>query len=113
LTNHAILGIIEVGGSDIGSRREIEDIDDFTLDPMEPVFTTGVVSRLLEIPVWVLKQLDNEGIVSPPRKNENDSRLYTVVQVKKVKRCWYYLSRKGVKVKALKIILEMEKKLDQ
>ncbi|MBF0217147.1 MAG: MerR family transcriptional regulator [Candidatus Omnitrophica bacterium] len=92
--------------------REIDNIDDFTLDPREPVFTTGVVSRLLSIPVWVLKQLDNEGIVRPPRKSENVSRLYTVVQVKKVKRCWYYLSQKGVKVKALKIILEMEKKME-
>lgn len=86
------------------------DPDDFSLDPEEPVFTTGVVCKLLGIPVWVLKQLDKEGIVSPPRKNEAKARLYSTMQLKKVRKCWYYMSQKKVKVNGLRIILELEKK---
>jgi len=94
----------------MGSRKSIEQIfEEFTLDPKEPVFTTGVVCKLLKIPVWVLKQLDREGLVSPPRKDDNKSRLYSIRQVKVLKRCWYYMHVKGVKVNGLRIILRMEK----
>jgi len=91
-------------------QKEIEKIfKEFELDPEEPVFTTGVVCKLLKMPVWVLKQLDIEGLVSPPRKNTNNSRLYSTVQMKKLKRCWYYMNTKGVKINGLRIILKMEK----
>ena len=91
-------------------QKEIEKIfKEFELDPEEPVFTTGVVCKLLKMPVWVLKQLDSEGLVCPPRKNTNSSRLYSTVQIRKLKKCWYYMHTKGVKINGLKIILKMEK----
>lgn len=91
-------------------RRVIENVfEEFELDPKEPVFTTGVVCKLLKIPIWVLKQLDNEGLVSPPRKSEKKSRLYSVVQIRTLKKCWYFMNKKGVKVNGLRIILSMEK----
>ncbi len=91
-------------------KTSIEKVfEEFKLDPQEPVFTTGVVCKLLKVPIWVLKQLDSEGIVSPPRKGENISRLYSTVQIKKLKRCWFYIDQKGVKVNGLRIILKMEK----
>ena len=78
------------------------------INPDEPVFTTGVVCRLLDIPVWVLKQLDAEGIVSPQRKSNTESRLYSCQELKMVKHCWTYMSQHKVKVHGLKIILKME-----
>lgn len=74
----------------------------------EPVFTTGVVCRLLHIPVWVLKQLDSEGIVCPPRRNAATARLYSRRQLNEVKHCWYYLHEKKVKINGLKVILQIE-----
>ncbi len=92
------------------TRKKISQVfEEFKLDPDMPAFTTGVVCNLLKIPVWVLKQLDREGIVSPPRKTENTSRLYSTLQIKKLKRCWFYIEKKGVKVNGLRIILKMEK----
>ncbi len=94
----------------MGAKKNIEKVfEEFELDPEEPVFTTGVVCKLLNIPIWVVKQLDNEGLVSPPRKNENKSRLYSVVQIRKLKRCWYFIGKKEVKINGLRIILKMEK----
>ena len=81
---------------------------EFDIAPDEPVFTTGVVCRLLDIPVWVLKQLDAEGIVSPPRKRPAKARLYSKKEVQMVQHCWYYLERHGVKISGLKVILKME-----
>jgi DNA-binding transcriptional MerR regulator len=82
--------------------------DDIIIDLDEPVFTTGVVCRLLDMPVWVLKQLDREAIVSPPRKKEGQARLYSKRELKMVKHCWYYINEYGVKVSGLKVILKIE-----
>ncbi|MBN1870396.1 MAG: MerR family transcriptional regulator [Candidatus Omnitrophica bacterium] len=87
-----------------------DDIDEFILDLDEPVFTTGVVCRLLDIPVWILKQLDREQIVSPPRKKEGKARLYSQRELKMVKHCWYYISERGVNMNGLKVILKIEEK---
>jgi len=82
--------------------------DDIYIDPDEPVFTTGVVCRILDIPIWVLKQLDDEGIVSPKREKKGDTRYYSKKELGKVQRCWYYLNEKKVSVNGLKVILEIE-----
>lgn len=85
-----------------------EDSDEIYISLDEPVFTTGVVCRLIDIPVWVLKQLDREEIVSPPRKKEGKARLYSKRELKLVKHCWYYIKTRKVNVSGLKVILEIE-----
>lgn len=87
-----------------------EDFGEIIISLDEPVFTTGVVCRLLDMPVWVLKQLDCEEIVSPPRKKEGQSRLYSTKELKMVKHCWYYMNEHGVKINGLKVILKMEER---
>ena len=82
----------------------------FKLSLDEPIMTSGVVSRLLDIPIWVLKQLDRENVVSPPRKKSASSRLYSQNQVKELKKVWYYMSVKHVNVSGVKVVLAMEKK---
>ena len=85
-----------------------EDFQEFYISPDEPVFTASVVCRLLSIPVWVLKQLDKEGIVSPPRLNDVKLRLYSKRELKKLNKIWYLMSERKVKVDGIKVILEME-----
>ncbi|OGX09012.1 MAG: hypothetical protein A2Y06_02135 [Omnitrophica WOR_2 bacterium GWA2_37_7] len=86
-----------------------DDFEEVQIGPDEPVYTTGVVCRVLEIPVWVLKQLDAEEIVSPPRRSENASRLYSKRELQKVKHCWFYIKEHKVNISGLRIILTMEK----
>ena len=92
------------------SQREkiYEPLDEVRIDPGEPVFTSGVVSRLLNIPVWVLKQLDAEGIVSPSRESSAHTRLYSMNELKLLQYCWRYINDHKVKVPGLKIILRLE-----
>ena len=92
----------------VNPKKKVNKFTEFEIEPDEPVFTTGVVCRLLDIPVWVLKQLDKEGIVSPPRKSDGAARLYSKIELKKIHHCWFYLKEHGVKVNGLKIILQME-----
>jgi DNA-binding transcriptional MerR regulator len=75
----------------------------------EPVYTSGVVTRLLGIPVWVLKQLDRESVVKPPRK-KGRHRFYSRNELKKLEHVWYYMNEHGVNVHGVRVILEMEAK---
>lgn len=83
--------------------RFLEILDD------EPVYTSGVVTRLLGIPVWVLKQLDRESVVKPPRK-KGRYRFYSRNELKKLEHVWYYMNEQGVNVQGVRVILEMEAK---
>ena len=80
------------------------------IDPEQPVYTTGVICRLLNIPVWTLRKLDVEGIVSPHRKSEKQSRLYSHNQLKKLQKCWYFMHKHNVKIPGLRVILEIEER---
>ena len=90
--------------------EETDELEEVVIGPDMQVFTTGVVCKLLGIPVWVLKQLDSEGIVCPARENEMQARLYSKRHLKVIKHCWYYLQVKKVKIQGLKVILELEER---
>lgn len=79
----------------------------FDIDRDEPILTSGVVCDLLDIPIWVLKQLDKENVVSPRRRN-GKGRLYSQREVGKLKHIWRLMSKRNVKVDGIKVILEME-----
>lgn len=83
--------------------------DEFAIEMDDPIMTSGVVSRLLGIPVWALKRIDSAGVVSPPRK-KSKSRLYSKDELNKLKYIWYLIKEKKVKITGLKVILEIEKK---
>lgn len=76
----------------------------------EPVYTSGVVTRLLGIPVWVLKQLDRESVVKPPRR-KGRYRFYSQNELKTLEHVWYYMNKQRVNVHGVKVILEMEARI--
>jgi len=84
-----------------------DDYKEYEIGFDEPVYTTGVVSRITGIPVHVLKQLDERGVVKPLRKKAK-ARLYSMREFKKLEKCWYYMSKRKVKVDGLKVIFELE-----
>lgn len=84
-----------------------QKFQEFQIGFDEPLYSSGVVNRLLDIPVWILKQLDREGIVSPPRE-EGHSRLYSKRELKKLEQVWHLMKDRNVKIDGVKVILEME-----
>ena len=56
---------------------------DIYISPDEPVYVISVVSKLVNLPVWTLRQLDKKGIVCPRRAGRK-SRLYSLKDVKKL-----------------------------
>jgi MerR family transcriptional regulator/heat shock protein HspR len=70
----------------------------------EPVYVISVVSRLVGIPVWTLRQLDKSGIVCPKRVGAK-SRFYSMKDIKRLEYVYYLMREKHVNIGGLKLIL--------
>ncbi|MDP8259713.1 MAG: MerR family transcriptional regulator [Candidatus Gygaella obscura] len=88
--------------------KGFEDFD-IEIDPCEPIYIMSVVSRLVHIPEWTIRILDKEGVVSPKRK-KGKKRLYCQKDLKRLEYVHYLMSEKGVNIKGIKLILEIEEK---
>ncbi|MGD0335923.1 MAG: MerR family transcriptional regulator [Candidatus Omnitrophota bacterium] len=81
---------------------------DIQISPDEPVYVISVVSRLVTLPVWTLRQLDKAGIVSPKRIGKK-SRLYSLKDMRRLEYVHYLMEVRHVNIHGIKIILEKEK----
>ena len=82
---------------------------DIYISPDEPVYVISVVSKLVDLPIWTLRQLDKSGIVCPKRIGKK-SRLYSLKDIKKLEYVHYLMQDKGINVRGIKMILEIERK---
>ncbi len=73
----------------------------------EPVYVISVAARLAGLPCWVLRVLDQEGIVVPVR-TESNRRLYSDRDIAVLARVRYLTEERGVNIAGVKVILEME-----
>ncbi len=77
------------------------------ISPEEPVYVIGVVCRLINIPVWTLRQLDKAGVVRPKRIGRKN-RLYSLKDLKRLEYVHYLMEKKRVNIHGVKIILKKE-----
>ena len=80
---------------------------DIHISPDEPVYVISVASKLVDLPVWTLRQLDKAGIVCPKRIGKK-SRLYSLKDIKRLEYVHYLMEDKHVNVHGVKMIIEME-----
>ncbi len=79
------------------------------LSPEDPVYVISVVSRLVHIPVWTLRELEKKDIIKPKRIGKK-TRCYSLKDVKKLEYIHYLMEEKHVNISGIKIILEIERK---
>ena len=82
---------------------------DIHISPDEPVYVISVVSKLVDLPIWTLRQLDKAGVVTPKRIGKK-SRLYSLKDIKKLEYVHYLMEEKHVNISGIRIILEIETK---
>jgi len=82
---------------------------DIYISPDEPVYVISVASKLVDLPVWTLRQLDKAGVVCPKRIGKK-SRLYSLKDIKKLEYIHYLMDERKVNIHGIKIILEIEDK---
>jgi len=80
---------------------------DIQISPDEPVYVISVVSKLVGIPLWTLRQLDKAGVVCPKRIGKK-SRLYSLKDVRRLEYVHFLIEEKHVNISGVKIILEKE-----
>lgn len=85
--------------------RAVVRISRFQVPPNEPVYVIGVVSTLVQLPVWTLRALDREGIVKAARKKSH--RLYTLNDLQRLMHIRRLLIDEGVNLRGIRLILEI------
>lgn len=80
---------------------------EFDINPYAPLFVIGVVTELVDLPIWTLRKLDELGVVQPKRIG-NRTRCYSQHQIIKLNHIRYLIKEKGVNIKGVKVIIEME-----
>jgi MerR family transcriptional regulator/heat shock protein HspR len=80
---------------------------DIQISQDEPVYVISVVSRLVSLPVWTLRQLDKAGIVRPKRIGKKN-RFYSLKDIRRLEYVHYLMEDKHVNIHGIKIIIERE-----
>lgn len=75
--------------------------------PDEPVYTIGVAARLLGETPQFLRQIENEGLISPARTDSN-IRLYSSNDLKLLARIIYLWRHCGINPQGIRVIIAME-----
>jgi len=91
---------------------DIRDLGNFkiNIDPEEPVYIISVVSHIVHLPEWTIRELDKAGVVCPKRKGRK-KRLYCQNDLKILEYAHYLMEERGVNIKGIRVILELEKKI--
>lgn len=80
---------------------------DIQISPDEPVYVISVVSKLVDLPVWTLRQLDKAGIVCPKRIGKK-SRLYCLKDIRRLEYVHFLMMEKKVNLHGIKLIIAKE-----
>lgn len=75
--------------------------------PRDPVYTISVAARLLGVSPSFLRQIENEGLISPARTGTN-IRLYSDEDLRLLSRISYLCRTRGVNLQGVRVILAME-----
>ncbi|WP_394795114.1 MerR family transcriptional regulator [Armatimonas sp.] len=73
----------------------------------EPVYVISVAARLASLPCWVLRVLDQEGIVVP-RRTDSNRRLYSDADIRTLAHVRHLTEERQVNIAGVKVILELE-----
>ncbi len=83
---------------------EIERRFPIDLPEDEPLLSVSVVCHILGIQYYLLHEMIKEGLVKQAKKK----KLFSLQDVKRIKYAKYLIEEKGVNVRGVKVIFEME-----
>ena len=86
----------------------VGEIEEVSIDPDYPAYTSGVVCDILDVTPWFLKQIDDEGLVSPPRDNENATRCYSKNELNKVAYINKLMVEQNLNIDGVKLVFQLQ-----
>jgi len=78
----------------------------FQIDPDESVYVIGVVSSLVGLPIWTLRMLDRQGLVTATRQ-EGCTRLYSLNDLRRLAYIKKLMLEQRVNVHGVKVIMSL------
>jgi MerR family transcriptional regulator/heat shock protein HspR len=88
-------------------KKQIQPGFEIDIPPDEPVYPLNVVCDLLHLHYWTLHDILKEGILEPKKKVKK-KKLFSYKDIKQLKYIKYLIEDRGVNIKGVKVILEME-----
>jgi MerR family transcriptional regulator, heat shock protein HspR len=89
------------------SEHDVEETVESEADDESPLYVISVAAKLVRLPVWTLRVLDEQGIVVPKRTGKN-RRLYSDSDLSKLVRVRALTEEMGVNMNGVRIILQLE-----
>ncbi|HIP93345.1 MAG TPA: MerR family transcriptional regulator [Desulfurobacteriaceae bacterium] len=77
------------------------------IDEKKPVYMIGIVAKLVGVHPQTLRFYEKEGLIKAAR-TEGQTRLYSEIEFRKIKKIVYLTKEKGVNIAGVKEILKME-----
>lgn len=93
-------------GDQPGQDREEIDSD------AEPLYVISVAAKLVRMPAWTLRVLDEQGIVVPKRTDKN-RRLYSDRDLARLARVRTLTEEMGINMNGVRLILQLEEDRDK
>lgn len=90
-------------------KEDLSEQFDIEIPPDKPVFPINVVCELLHMQYYMLHEIMKEGIIGEGKRKKH-KKLFSRQDIKLLKYVKYLIEDKGVNVRGVKVILEMEKK---
>ncbi len=87
--------------------KSAEDVDPDGLPSDEPLYVISVAAKLVQMPTWTLRVLDEQGIVVPNRTDKK-RRLYSDRDLAKLARVRTLTEDEGVNINGVRLILQIE-----
>ena len=67
-----------------------------------------MVCDLLEVNPWFLKQIDDEGLVSPDRESENATRFYSKNELNRVAYISNLMAERNLNIEGIKLVFQLQ-----
>jgi len=84
-----------------------EDAHEADAESEEPLYVISVAAKLVKMPTWTLRVLDEQGIVVPRRTDKN-RRLYSDKDLVRLARVRALTEDEGVNMNGVRLILRIE-----
>lgn len=78
----------------------------------EPLYVISVAAKLVRMPAWTLRLLDDQGIVVPKRTDKN-RRLYSDRDLARLARVRTLTEDMGVNMNGVRLILQLEEEKEK
>jgi hypothetical protein len=78
----------------------------------EPLYVISVAAKLVRMPAWTLRVLDEQGIVVPKRTDKN-RRLYSDRDLGRLARVRTLTEEMGINMNGVRLILQLEEDKDK